>query len=692
MTRPALAPWLLLLLACALPARAQDAPPQEAPAQEAPPLRLAVGAGLTGSWTGAGWVACEALIDNTASPTGGAAELVLEVVRDGEPRWTCRRRVQLPARGRRREWFEAPLHEGTVTLRLEAWTLDAAGQPERRLAATSRPVAVTPREVDRGGRTALFLSGRQNPVADANKLLTGSANYGQPLRVEHRAADELPREPYGLRGLNLVVLHEVDLSRTSAEQRQVLLDWVERGGDVLLVPGRREGWFQSPGIRELVGGEVEAFHVDRLPRIERALGSRLVPPGQPREELAAYSLPGAEQLEPPVSRAALSLEERRRYGHTYSLLQKRRRGRGAVFLLAMDLTAPPFDRWRGTDTLIDLIGQTLEDSATRGRRAQPLFQRPAPCERPALGDLLDSNQRPSTPLIVGLILLYLVCVGPLNVHLLRKRSPVVLALAVPAVALGFTLLTIVGGFVTKGLGTVVWRVSVTTATPGATRGLEQTALSLRSSVADQHALRFQPGLRATRVFRGPEALATAHQGLRDDEGFSFGGVRLDTWEQGVFEANGELGLGKGLSLTAQGDELLVQNGTGHALEGLVVLDERDVLRRAGRLADGAEAATELHEAIRREGAAGREAVARALFQDPVAARLAAEALGEYVGRDLPAGRVVVARLRRAPSRITVDGDEDADREVALLVLTPTPLELAPPALPRSQQRRPGWRR
>ncbi|HBP18305.1 MAG TPA: hypothetical protein DEA08_11000 [Planctomycetes bacterium] len=660
--RSALLPLLLLLAWGSAPALCHA----QAPAREVPtpdPVGVEVSAGLTGGWTGPGWVACEvALTHRRATPA--AAEVVLRVERDGATRWEARRRVELPARGKRREWFLVPLRPGPISLACAVHPLDAEGQPGPALGQTSRAVSVQAGQ--RHQRSVLYLSSR--PSAPTDSLTLFDPNLGNiPQYLERREPDELPHQPFGLRDLDLIVLHDVDLSRIARDQRETLHDWVRRGGTVLLIPGRRAGWFQSPGIAELAGAKVSAHNVDRLPRLERALG-RLNKSGESRVGFTVFSLGEAEGLEG-ASAGGVSLVERRRYGHTYSFLQRRRLGRGRVLLLATDLTLPPFDRWqKPRAALLQALAQAIEDSLVRRREALP-YQRTSPTLRPDLAELLDSNQRPSALLITLMILLYLICVGPLNVGALRKRdAPLLAALTVPGVALVFTLIAILGGYLTKGLGTVVWRVSVVRAELGAPRGVEQTALSLRSSGAGQHEVTFAPGARATRVFHREASADEVSQVLRDEEGMSFSGVRLDTWEQGVFEANGEVGLGKGLRLSRAGEDWRVHNETPYRLTGVAVLDASNTLHFAPAVPPGGEVTTTLGPTSGRRTAGLQvlRALADGDFRDERLGRLA---LDEYAD-DLMArpGISVVARLDRSPSQVLVDGDEDADREVALLVL------------------------
>ena len=659
--RPALLLLLLLLAWGGAPARCLAQAGRELPTPD--PVGVEVSAGLTGGWTGPGWVACEVALEHRRA-TPGAAEVLLRVERDGAVRWEARRRVELPARGKRREWFLVPLRPGPISLACVVHALEEDGQAGARLGQADRAVSVQAGQ--RHQRSVLYLSSR--PSAPTDSLTLFDPNLGNiPQYLERREPDELPHQPFGLRDLDLVVLHDVDLSRVSRDQRETLLDWVRRGGTALLIPGRREGWFQSPGIAELVGGEVSAHNVDRLPRLERALG-RLAKGGERRVGFTVFTLDDAEELEG-AALSDVSLVERRRYGHTYSFLQRRRLGRGRVLLLAADLTLPPFDRWqKPRAALLQALAQAIEDSLVRRREALP-YQRASPTLRPKLAELLDSNQRPSALLIALMILLYLICVGPLNVGLLRKRdAPLLAALTVPSVALVFTVLAILGGYLTKGLGTVVWRVSVVRAELGATRGVEQTALSLRSSGAGQHEVAFSPGARATRVFHNERAAEEATQTLRDQERMSFAEVRLDTWEQGVFEGNGEVGLGEGLRLSRAGEDWRIHNETPFRVTGVAILDARDTLHFAPAVPAGGEVTTSPGPTSGRR-TAGLQ-ILRALAEGDLRdERLGRQALDEYAEDLLVApGICVVARLERAPSQVLVDGDEDADREVALLVL------------------------
>src|SRR5690606_23266138 len=90
-----------------------------------------------------------------------------------------------------------------------------------------------------------------------------------------------------------VVLRDVDLGGLSPAQQEALLAWVERGGRVVLVPGRGTAWCLNPVAQRLLGGaRVVPHEVDRFFGLERTSRS-LARPDEGRERFVVYEVEGA---------------------------------------------------------------------------------------------------------------------------------------------------------------------------------------------------------------------------------------------------------------------------------------------------------------------------------------------------------------------------------------------------------------
>lgn len=676
-------------LPAATPPSAPGGPPRDA--------RLTFSLGLLGSKQAEpGWTALEVLVEHL-SPLTQEAELAIEFSLAGgtEPVWTAVRRVTLtsglPSKpSRRREWFRVPLRQGANRLSAKLVT-GSHSAPTALLGVTQFNLDLQERSKLR--RSVVFVSNKPTRAQDClDLLLPVEAGYSEAsrlvfpsrgrviaprvvrgrttgeVRVELRTPEELPPLRLGYRNLALLVLHATDLSRSSSAQREALLSWVETGGNVLLIPSKGRGWFKSTGISTLLEGRKVLHHgVDRLPNLERTYGP-LVRAPSPRSNFEVFQLPDAEEspLATLTQSALGDLSERLRFGRTYPFLQGFRRGRGRVFMLAIDPTLPPLLSWRGRAGLLRDLEPRLEACSTLAR--QPDASEQDLYVDRKLFKLLDSNQRPPSEVVVGVLILYLLFVGPLNVWLLRKtgRQPIALAVSVPLCALGFTLLVLLAGFMTKGLGSVVWRGTLVETVQGSRRGRAELALSLRTSTATSYTVQVSEGASLLRVARVKAGISP--QVVRAEAGQVHEGVRLDTWEQGLFVGQGEVALEGGVFAKHQGETWVAQNRSALPWARVAVLGPDLRIYTGGACAPGESLRLERGDRVSARQAAG-EVLAEALFDSRNERKVAGGLLGRATATRalrLP-GPCLVVRLASSPFQIQVGEEQGAQLDVPLLV-------------------------
>ncbi|MBL4848723.1 MAG: hypothetical protein JKY65_24640 [Planctomycetes bacterium] len=647
-------------------AQAPSATPTASPAPRAIEAKLSISLGA--AEVGAvGWGAVEVRVEHFV-PRSREAELILEYRQPDRaaPLWTARRTLTLTAGlenapSRRREWFRIPLRaQGTlITARLLS--------REPTLLGTGRLLLDLRLGSSYPSRTLLFVSSKPTRASDAAALLI-PAKSQSPFSVQVRRPEQLPPLRAGYRGLDLVLLHEADLGRSSPPQREALLGWVESGGSVLLIPGRSPRWYSSPGIAELISRrEVIRHTVDRLPNLERAFGS-LVQGTTPRSNFEVFQLGDA----PPAPLATLTgthlndLTERLRFGHSYPFLQGVRRGRGLVFSLAADPLGAPLSRWRGQAAFCLALEPKLEACGVAARNFPnedvdlyvdgELFQ------------LLDSNQRPPSGVVVGILILYLLCVGPLNVLLIRRsgRQPIALAWSVPLCALGFTFLVLIAGFFTKGLGGVVWRGTVIKTIQESPHGQAELALTLRTSVAAPYRIQIASGASLLRVVRVEEAINP--QVVNCDAGQAQEGVRLDTWEQALLVGRGEVALGEGVRARQRADgSWVARNGSTLGWERVALLAPDLYLYTGGPCGPGESTDLEKGPHVSARYAAG-ETLAKLLFDSRPEQKVAAGLLARHSSKSLRLpGPCLVVRLTKSPFTVKVGDDEQVQLDVPLLV-------------------------
>ena len=653
-------------------------------------LRLAGGDGQAES----GWGAVLVVIAHY-DPTPRPAKLILELHQVGlsTPLWRGARQLVLSGGGGatpvlRREWFQVPLRGPAILLsaRLvgeqparaggEAGAGEGEGEGET-LSTTRLPIQVVS-ELPSGPRRVVYVSSRPTRQADAAELLLPGplAPEAHPA-VEVRLPEELPPLAGGYAGTDLVVLAEADLARAGPEQRGALAAWVEDGGAVLLVPGTRAGWFESEAVLTLLGGAKVARHqVDRLPEMERRYGP-LVEPGTPRPTFEVVRFEAGVPLSHLLGTGASSdFVERRRFGHTYPLLQAIRRGDGLVLVLAVDPSSVLLSRWRGGPDLLAALADSLARAGTVARRTARAEQDPYLDLR--LFEDLDSNERPAGWIVIALVLVYIVLAGPVNVALVRRsgRGPALLAWTVPLCAVAFTLVVLGVGMISKGVGVVAWQGTLITATQGSSRAEAELLLSVRASAAGRHLVRAPAGVGLVRSVRLPEQLATVE--VDCTEGQAISGSRLETWEQAGFTGRGQLALGGGISARQEDGEWVVHNQTPYALARVALLGPDLHVYQGHACPPGERVALRKGLLVPARRAAAQPLAEALLLDEQPGLRVSARLLerGARAALALP-GPCIVARFEASPLLLEVDGERAPALDVALLV--------APSSSPRGQR-------
>jgi hypothetical protein len=236
---------------------------------------------------------------------------------------------------------------------------------------------------------------------------------------------ELPDRWFGYEAVDVVVLATSGdafitqlLQKNEAARRDALLDWVRRGGRLILTVGRNE--------------QAVAHLLDRMPLLSCGLTARVGRDELPR--LAAWSGRGAR--EQPLKKveiagvkpgpgtsvlvreaaAAGDLEER-------PVVLQSACGLGRVVLVAFDLDAPPFSTWEGrTAFWRKLIAEVAPHPAGAVRPESqgglPRGELAADLKRGL--ETFDEVPVISFGWVALFILFYLVLIGPLDYFVLRK--------------------------------------------------------------------------------------------------------------------------------------------------------------------------------------------------------------------------------------------------------------------------------
>lgn len=558
-----------LLLASIGPARAQPAgepasPPR--PTADQRPLSIEAGLGLYTDPTGAihpgsapVWVALE--------NRGATVQVELEVALH-DPRQSERQRrvVELPAGQSRREWFLLPTPGDC------AWEVTVRGPAGKPLYSSGQRglAARSPRRwIARGYVEPPHVVEIVDPAARP-----GAAEWFPPAalyaRVSRVTPAQLPPLALAWSGVDVVVLHEVDLGALSQPQFDALRAWLLAGGQLLLIPGERLSWLRSPELLRLSGPLPVEDLYSPLSCLATAPWND---PGQPQE--FPWRDVHLVRLDRPLRAQAAAFPPRQRLldGRDLELIQSVRRGEGAVHLVAFDLTQPAFQQWSGAidflSTLRELLGSAqLAGSEHPGLQSQDTSR------------LVDSRRAPALWPVLVLLGVYVTCVGPLNGWLLRRRNAQpLLVVTVPALSLLFCLVVFAGGAWFRGSSLTVWQVRRLWAWAGTPQAHELTMTSLLSGVEGQATLRVPSDLVLSRrpPLQGGDWDGPLER--RDPgDGVSRAAVPLRAWEPTCFEAHGLRDLGQGLRVEPDPQRPRLVNASPLTL-GRVVWRQREGLFR-----------------------------------------------------------------------------------------------------------------
>jgi len=345
-------PLLFVLLLCPA-ARGQDSTPAAPPAQAAPRLELKVGA--TDGDLRPGWAPVEVRIENPGPAL--RVKLTVTLLRDNEPTLSCHRDVRLPEKGRLREWFTLPFSESWGHVEVEVLDLER-GERVARLVGQSLTVR-RPYAYGGGREPRILFLGEDLEYRQASWLLDRNLTTW----LEVAGPDRLPDRVLAYDTFDLIVLRDADLSGASPASREALIRWVQMGGKVLLVPGRRLAWFRDPAIQRLLPGTTLTSHtLEGLEQLEQRYGAFRTPHNR-RETFEVFVPSGDEpELRGSSNSSANRLLEQLPSGKAFRFVNELRLGKGWVYVLAADPARPPLDRWMGRTTVTREVRQVVNDN------------------------------------------------------------------------------------------------------------------------------------------------------------------------------------------------------------------------------------------------------------------------------------------------------------------------------------------
>jgi uncharacterized membrane protein YhaH (DUF805 family) len=256
--------------------------------------------------------------------------------------------------------------------------------------------------------------------------------------VAYVGIDNLPDAAPAWNGIDVLVFSNVNSGQLSLAQREALEAWLDAGGQLVVTGGT--GWQKTVAAFDglLPATPTGGISVDDLPALRTRLGAPFRDPGPyliTESNLRAGELLLHEEGLPILARAP--------------------KGKGAVYFLALDPSAPPLLDWAGSEELWSLIAERLPDIPvwTQGPRNSYSAGQ-------AIGSLA-SLRLPSTLWLFLFILFYVIVIGPVNYLILKRLHRREWAwISVPGIVLLFSAIAYLTGFRLRGNEIIVNQMSV----------------------------------------------------------------------------------------------------------------------------------------------------------------------------------------------------------------------------------------
>lgn len=257
--------------------------------------------------------------------------------------------------------------------------------------------------------------------------------------VAQLKAEDLPDQAPGLQALDVLVISGVDSGLLTTNQRAALSSWVANGGQ-LIVTGGLNWQKTTAGLDELLPLRPES--TQSLSNLDTLVSYSGLSETINGEALIAHGRlqPGSQVI---ASQEDIPLIVRRQYGF------------GQVTFLAADPSQEPLRSWSGTSALYRRL---ISTGVSRPGWADGFQNWSAAAN--AVTSLPNLNL-PSTSLMVGFLLLYVLAIGPVNYILLRIFKRRELAwISIPALVIAFSAAAFLFGSLTRGARPVLNQLAI----------------------------------------------------------------------------------------------------------------------------------------------------------------------------------------------------------------------------------------
>jgi hypothetical protein len=300
-------------------------------------------------------------------------------------------------------------------------------------------------------------------VLNEVKPLTGFVRVAQLTTVD------LPANPQAWRSLDALIVSDIDTARLTPEQIQALKSWLGAGGRLLIVGGLQwQG--TTAGLKDLLPVHVNrTMTVSGLPELQTYVQDSTL--AEAETVLAVGELENGAQV----------LVEQDRI----PVLVQRQIGAGTVYYFAADPAVQPLSKWSGMSGLYDhlLSFRVPTPPWDNGGQAFGVYDvNQALATIPELG-------LPSVFHICGLLVLYVIIIGPLHYFVLRRIKRRELAwITIPGLVVVFTGMAYSSGLLYRGTTPILNRLAVVQAWDGVDQARVYSLVGIYSPVRARYDL------------------------------------------------------------------------------------------------------------------------------------------------------------------------------------------------------------
>lgn len=412
---------LIFLFMVTGPAAAQENDPAEEDAT--PGITLKVNAGMDQYYKENQWVSVQVTVANNGPALEGVLRIRLGTDQDGQ---TYTAPVSLPTQSNKRITMYVRLT--TFTSRLAVQLLDEDGEQ------VARALSPTLTRLSNGD----LLYGIISPSGGELGFLEDVTGGRSTAKVALLDLDTLPDAAAGWDMLDILVIHDTDISQLAAAQQEAMNAWLSLGGQLVVAGGT--GWQKT--VTPLA---------DYLPVTVTGSESREDLPGLRARISLPFRDPGPYALTTSTIRSGeLLLHE-----DGLPLLARRDWGRGRVYFLALDPTLAPLADWDGSPLLwSEIAGDVPRFPFWASGFSNTYAASEAVKNIPTLA-------LPSAILLLCFMSVYVILIGPVNYLVLKRLKRREWAwVSIPVTIVFFTGCAYLTGFGLKGNDLILHQMNV----------------------------------------------------------------------------------------------------------------------------------------------------------------------------------------------------------------------------------------